>query len=53
VEREKGGQLGDAMERDQGGLPCSRTVEMLAVGPAVTVENAERCSGGARPLELR
>jgi hypothetical protein len=50
---EEGGQLGDAMEKDQGGLPRSRTVEMLAVGPTVVVENAERCSGGARLLELR
>jgi hypothetical protein len=35
VEREEGEQSGGAMERDQGGRPCSGTVEMLVV-----VENA-------------
>jgi hypothetical protein len=39
VEREEGGQLGGVIERDQGGWPCSGTVEMLVVGPPTAVEN--------------
>jgi hypothetical protein len=38
---EEDGQPGGAMERDQGGRPCSGTVEMLAIEPPTTVENAE------------
>jgi hypothetical protein len=39
MEKAAGEQPGGAMEKDQGGWPCSGTVEVLAIGASTAVEN--------------